>query len=67
MDGQMLTPLHRSTKHEYHYRLFGDLQEILQYEHDRPLEIEEAMESLRDLHEFRQQNTFQPVKETDQR
>jgi hypothetical protein len=62
MDGQMLAP--RRTKHEYHYRLFGDLQEILQYEHDRLLEIEEAMESLRDLHEFRYQHTFKPVKET---
>ncbi len=62
MDGQMLAP--RSTKHEYHYRLFGDLQEILQYEHDRLLEIEEAMDSLRDLHEFRQQHTFQPIRET---
>jgi hypothetical protein len=57
MDGQMLAP--RRTKHEYHYRLFG--------EHDRLLEIEEAMESLRDLHEFRHQHTFQPVKETTER
>ena len=65
MDGQMLAP--RRTKLEYHYRLFGDLQEILQYEHDRLLEIEEAMDSLRDLQEFRQQNTFQPVKETAQK
>ncbi len=63
MNGQMLAP--RSTKHEYHYRLFGDLQEILQYEHDRLLEIEEAMDSLRDLHEFRQKQTFQPVRENE--
>jgi hypothetical protein len=59
MDGQMLAP--RKSKHEYHYRLFGDFMEILQYEHDRLLEIEEAMTSLRDLHEFRKQNTFQTV------
>jgi hypothetical protein len=65
MDGQMLAP--RRTKLEYHYRLFGDLQEILQYEHDRLLEIEEAMDSLRDLHEFRQQNIFHPVKETEEK
>ena len=62
MDGQLLAP--RKSKHEYHYRLFGDFMEILQYdENDRLLEIEEAMESLRDLHEFRKQNTFEPVKE----
>jgi hypothetical protein len=59
MDEQLLAT--RKSKHEYHYRLFGDFMEILQYEHDRLLEIEEAMASLRDPHEFRKQNTFKTV------
>ena len=61
MDGQSLAP--RQSKHHYHYRLFADLLEILQQEHDRLLEIEEAMGSLLDLQEFlraahRTQQTF---------
>jgi hypothetical protein len=63
MDGKMLTP--RRSKHEYHYRLFDDLLEILRIENDRLLEIEEAMESLRDLHEFRKEQHFKPVHHND--
>jgi hypothetical protein len=59
MDGQILAP--RKSRHEYHYRLFEDFLDILRQESDRLLEIEEAMESLHDLHEFRRQNTFKTV------
>jgi hypothetical protein len=59
MDGQVLAP--RKSKHEYHYRLFADFLEILRQESDRLLEIEESMESLKDLHDFRRQNHFRPV------
>jgi hypothetical protein len=65
MDGKMLAP--RRSKHEYHYRLFDDLLEILQIENDRLLEIKEAMDSLRDLHEFRKEQQFQPVQHNESR
>jgi hypothetical protein len=63
MDGKMPAP--RRSKHEYHCRLFDDLLEILHIEHDRLLEIEEAMASLRDLHEFRKEQQFKPVPHND--
>jgi hypothetical protein len=59
IDWKMLAP--RRSKLEYHYRLFDDLLEMLQTENDRLLEIEEAMESLRDLHEFRKEQQFKSV------
>ena len=59
MDGQLIAP--RKSKHEYHYRLFEDFLDILRQESDRLLEIEETMESLRDLHEFRKQYKSKPV------
>jgi hypothetical protein len=59
MDGQLLAP--RKSKDEYHYRRLGYFLEILQIEHDCFLEIKEAMDSLKDLHEFRRQSTFKTV------
>jgi hypothetical protein len=55
MNGKIIAP--RQSSHEYHYRLFGDFLEILELEQDRLREIEEAMENLKDLHEFRKQQT----------
>jgi hypothetical protein len=52
-DGQQLAP--RLTKHDFYYRLFENFVDILDTERDRLLEIEETMDSLRDLHEFRKQ------------
>jgi hypothetical protein len=59
MHGQLLAPRHSTL--EYEYRLFGDFLEILRFEHDRLLAIEEAMESLNDLHEFRKRYAFRTV------
>jgi hypothetical protein len=56
MGGQLRAP--RTSKHGYHYRLFADFMEML-------LEIEEAMELLRDLHDFRRKTPSNPSKTPD--
>ncbi len=65
-DGQQLAP--RLSKHDFYYRLFEEFVFLLDLQNDLLLEIEETMDSLRDLHEFRKQNLthttheFKPVK-----
>jgi hypothetical protein len=65
-DGQQLAP--RRTKHDVYYRLFEEFGILLDMQHDLLLEIEESMDSVRHLHEFRKQHLtqhtyeFKPVK-----
>jgi hypothetical protein len=65
-DGQQLAP--RRTKHDIYYRLFEEFATLLDMQNDLLLEIEESMDSVRHLHEFRKhhltQHTyeFKPVK-----
>ncbi len=56
-DGQQLAP--RRNKHDFYYRLFENFVDILDMQNDLLLEIEETMDSLRDLHEFRKKNLTQ--------
>ncbi len=60
-DGQQLAP--RRTKHDVYYRLFEEFVYLLDLQNDLLLEIEETMDSLRDLHEFRKKNSTQPTYE----
>jgi hypothetical protein len=65
-DGQQLAP--RRTKHDIYYRLFEEFMTLLDMQNDLLLEIEESMDSVKHLHEFRQQHLtqhtfeFKPVK-----
>ena len=58
-DGQQLAP--RRTKHDVYYRLFEEFVYLLDLQNDLLLEIEDTMESLRDLHKFRQQTLSKPT------
>ncbi len=49
-DGQQIAP--RLTKHDYYYKLFENFVDILDMQNDLLLEIEESMDSIRDLHEL---------------
>ena len=66
-DGQKLAP--RNTKHEFYYRLFEEFVFLLDMQNDQLLEIEETMDSLVELHEYRKQTLtqhayeFKPVKD----
>ena len=66
-DGQKLAP--RNTKHEFYYRLFEEFVFLLDMQNDQLLEIEETMDSLVELHEYRKQtltqqtHEFKPVKD----
>ena len=65
-DGQQLAP--RRTKHDVYYRLFEEFGILLDMQNDLLSEIEESMDSIRHLHEFRKQHLtqhtyeFKPVK-----
>ncbi len=65
-DGQQLAP--RRTKNDIYYRLFEEFATLLDMQNDPLLEIEESMDSVRHLHEFRKQHLtqhtyeFKPVK-----
>ncbi len=58
MDGKELAP--RWTKHDYYYKLFDEFVDLLDMQNDQLLEIEETMDSLRELHEYRKQTLTQP-------
>ena len=66
-DGQQLAP--RRTKHDFYYRLFDEFVYLLDMQNDQLLEIEETMDSLRELHEYRKNTStqhtiaFKPVKD----
>ncbi len=65
-DDQQLAP--RRTKHDVYYRLFEEFGVLLDMQNDLLLKIEESMDSVKNLHEFRQQHLaqhtyeFKPVK-----
>ena len=61
-DGQKLAP--RNTKHEFYYRLFEEFVFLLDMQHDQLLEIEETMDSLVELHEYRKQTLTQQTKQS---
>ena len=56
-DDQKLAP--RNTRHEFYYRLFEEFVFLLDMQNDQLLEIEETMESLVELHEYRKQTLTQ--------
>ena len=56
-DGQKLAP--RNTKHEFYYRLFEEFVFLLDMQNDQLLEIEETMDSLVELHEYRKKTLAQ--------
>ncbi len=66
-DGQQLAP--RIGANGFYYRLFENFADILQEQHNQILDIQESMDNLRDLYEYRKQHskqqtyTFKPVKE----
>jgi hypothetical protein len=58
-DGQQLAP--RRTKHDFYYRLFDEFVYLLDMQNDQLPEIEETMDSLRELHDFRKQTLTRPT------
>ena len=59
--GQQLAP--RRTKHDTYNRLFEEFGYLLDLQNDQLLELEETMDSLREFHEYRKNNSVQQTRE----